>query len=214
MNRVALTLSLIAAALTGATAAHAEAGKKKPNPSTVVTGKSKGDVSSKGQVRSAGTNRNDQGCRKDRQRCAANLFGLSGVELAAAPGQQTAFGPAKGSNGQTQFGPAKGSDAPQQFGPAKGSSGTPPGYKVGTPPPPKGYPTGTAPANQGYPTTSGPATGGQQGGYNGNNGYNGGNNNSGGYNSGGYNSSSYNGGSYPASNTTGVIVSPADGKKQ
>ena len=171
MNRIALTLSPIAATMTGAVAAQAADTKnsEKQHKSQVTNTKRS----------------NDTACRNDRKRCAANLFGLSGVGLLNSPGHkarsapgkgsnaQQAFGPGKGSAAPQQFGPGKGSDAPQQFGNAKGSNAPPQGYKVGSPTPPKGYQTGTPPANanQGYSTGATPPVtpaGGQQGGYNGN----------------------------------------------
>ena len=185
MNRIALTLSLIAVSITGAAAVQAETSKKAQKhqvvSSNTVAERSKAQVPANGTTRSASNGRNDQGCRNDRKRCAANLFGLSGVEVAAPAGQQAAFGHGKGNNGQAPFGNGKGSNAQQPFGNAKGSN-APQGYKVGSPPAPTGYPTGAAPVHQGYstgsPTPAAPPTGGHQG-VQYNNNYNGGDNSGG-----------------------------------
>ena len=160
MNKFALTLSLIAATFTGAAAAYAapvkKAQKQPHTSSNVQVVKTKVQTPAKGTTISR-NGRNDQTCRGDRKRCFGNLFGLSGVELAAPPGKQAPFGNAKGSNAPQQFGNGKGSNAPEQFGNGKGSNAPAKGYAVGSPPP-KGYPTGTPPVNQGYSTRTTPPT--------------------------------------------------------
>ncbi len=173
MNKIALTLSLIAATMTSAAVAQAETAKKS-QIAPVTTSKK---IAEQRQVRVpvkatkktiVSSKSNDGVCRNDRKRCAANLFGLSGVELATPPGKQAGFGNgrgsnvekfgnAKGSNGPEAFGNGQGSNAPA-FGNAKGSNpaqgyatghvnppAPPQGYKVGSPPPPHGYSTGAAP---------------------------------------------------------------------